>query len=196
MINNCHLFLLASWGNSFLQVLSLPLCLLLQQIQAFCCCHQSCCGSGTWARLRLLAASFVIQTGGGLLYSRPSPPAAPHHTCAPDPSPGLLAFSIAPQCLSSSEGPKLNPEFELWPQQCPAQGHCHCPGPTGCAMAGTGHVPLASCPSRQVWLIFSPCQPNSTSLLPSSFQLPWPQPVAAPTPGIVEPHTIGRGTLI
>lgn len=176
MINNCHLFLLASEATNFFK--SYP-----------CLYVYSCNKSKYFAAV--IKAVVALALGPGLdhslphccLFCYPDWGRPPLLQAKPRQLPQLLLIILALQTLPQLycpsplhlsvfvqvRGPKLNPEFELWPQQCPAQGHCHCPSPAGHAMAGTGHVPLASCPPGYVWLIFSHCQPNSTYFLPSCF---------------------------
>lgn len=127
--------------------------------------------------------SFVIQTEGGLLYSRPSSPSSFSYSSSYLCSRSSQLSSPSPLHLSvflQVKGPKLNPEFELGPQQCPAQGTvtvlvllamlwlvqtmCHWP---------LAHLGMSSSFSATV---------NQTAPLfcLATLQLPCPQPVEGP----------------
>ncbi|KAK4810174.1 hypothetical protein QYF61_010486 [Mycteria americana] len=109
-------------------------------------------------------------------------------TCSLGPSPASLPFSghaPAPQCLSCSEGPKLNTVFEVRPHQCQ-------PGYNlGTLLA---HVQAAVNQHPQVFF----CR--------AAFQPLFPKPVALhevvvaqvqdPALSLVEPHTIGPSPSI
>ncbi|KAF4800729.1 hypothetical protein TURU_041137 [Turdus rufiventris] len=86
----------------------------------------------TWLHPPIKELWNVRKSPLSLLFSRLSPCSSLSHSCAPDPSPALFPSLDALQHLNvlAMRGPKLTPGLEV-PQQCPAQGDNHCPGPAG-----------------------------------------------------------------
>lgn len=137
-----------------------------------------------WIAHCLIAASaqFCYPDWGRppLLQALLAPSADPHHTCALDTSPALLPFSIAPQCLSSSEGPKTDPRICVVASAVPStwalslSWSCWpCYG--WYRPCVTGLLPTWACQAH-----FQPLSTKPPLFCLATFQLPSPQPVPGP----------------
>jgi len=125
----------------------------------------------------------------------PALSAAPHKTCAPDPSPteGQQLSLDTPRGLSvllAVRGPELNTVLKVRSQQCWSQRDNHFPGPAGDIVPNTSQdATTAHC-----WLILSQLStsiPRSFSTFPGPFSRAIATKMQDLAVGLVEPHTDG-----
>ncbi|KAK4813146.1 hypothetical protein QYF61_013111 [Mycteria americana] len=142
------------------------------------------------------------------LLSGSCPSAAPHKTCAPDPSSASLPFSghaLAPQCLSCIEGPKTEHSI----RGAASPGDNHCPSPAGHAISDTSQDAIGLLGHLHTLLAHIQVavdQHPQVLFHQAAFQPLFPKPVVLhgvvvtqvqdPALSLVEPHTIGLGPSI